>query len=349
MDFLEWVFFYNSVEKWLIAVVVSLVTLLFLEVSKKIFVRKFTPFAEKTETQLDDLVLEVVKKTKFLCLVVVSLYVGSNFLSFPEVASRIIHSFAIIVILLQGALWGNQAIAFWITRTIDRQTGEDGASVSTWSLIGFVGRMVLWSLFVLLILDNLGFDITSLIAGLGIGGVAVALASQQILGDLFASLTIVLDKPFVHGDFIIVGDFLGTVEHIGLKTTRVRSLSGEQVIFSNSDLLKSRIRNYKRMFERRVPFEIGVTYQTPHDKLELIPQIIKEAITSQEHTRFDRSHFKSYGDSALNYESVYYVLVPDYNVFMDIQQSINLTLYKRFAEEGIEFAYPTQTVFVENQ
>jgi len=192
----------------------------------------------------------------------------------------------------------------------------------------------------------MGVDITALIAGLGIGGIAVALALQNVLGDLFASLSIVLDKPFVIGDFIIVDDLLGTVEHIGLKTTRVRSLFGEQLVFSNSDLLNSRIRNYKRMHERRIVFSLGVTYQTPYEKLAAIPDIIREIIELQEQVRFDRAHFKEYGDFALEFEIVYYMLVPDYNAYMDTQQAINLALYERFEKEGISFAYPTQTLYV---
>jgi small-conductance mechanosensitive channel len=174
----------------------------------------------------------------------------------------------------------------------------------------------------------------------------VALAIQNILGDLFASLSIVLDKPFVIGDFIIVGDLMGTVEKIGLKTTRVRSLSGEQLVFGNHDLLQSRIRNFKHLFERRILFSFGVIYQTPHDKLAAIPGMVREIIESLEDTRFDRAHFKEYGDFSLNFEVVYYVLKPDYNAYMDTQQAINLALYQRFQQAGIEFAYPTQTLFI---
>jgi small-conductance mechanosensitive channel len=169
---------------------------------------------------------------------------------------------------------------------------------------------------------------------------------QTILGDLFSSLSIVLDKPFVIGDFLIVDEMLGTVEYVGLKTTRLRSLSGEQLVFSNSDLLNSRIRNFGRMYERRVPFTIGVTYQTPLAKLEIIPQIIRDAINAQNNTRMDRSNFKSHGDFALLFESVYYVKVPDYNEYMNIQEAINLYIHKRFEEEGIDFAYPTQTLYL---
>ncbi len=202
----------------------------------------------------------------------------------------------------------------------------------------------------LLSLQNVGVDVTALVAGLGVGGIAVALALQNILGDLFASLAIVLDKPFVLGDFINVGgEFLGSIEAIGLKTTRIRSLSGEQLVFSNSDLLGSRIRNYGRMAERRIAFTVGVTYETPKDRLAEIPGIIREAVEAQDKVRFDRSHFQKFGDFSLDFETVYYVLSPDYSTYMDIQQAINLRLFGEFGDRGIEFAYPTQTLHLFKQ
>jgi len=215
--------------------------------------------------------------------------------------------------------------------------------------VGMFATGLLWLAVFLLTLDNLGYDVTALIAGLGVGGVAVALAVQNILGDLFASLSILVDKPFVIGDFLIIDDYMGSVEHVGLKTTRIRSLSGEQLIFSNSDLLKSRLRNYGRMYERRVAFTIGVTYETPREKLKLIPGILQTAIEAQEKTRFDRSHFAKYGDFALNFETVYYVLGPDYNLYMDIQQAINLQLHEQFESLAIDFAYPTQVVHLRGE
>ncbi len=200
-----------------------------------------------------------------------------------------------------------------------------------------------------LVLDNLGVNITTLVAGLGVGGIAIALAVQNILSDVFCSVAILVDKPFQVGDFIIVGDMMGTVEKIGIKTTRVRSLSGEQLVFSNADLVNSRIRNYKRMQERRVVFSFGVIYQTPADKLEHIPAMVKEIIESVDQARFDRTHFKQFGDSSLDFECVYYVLSRDYNLYMDIQQKINLELFTRFEKEGIEFAYPTRTLYISKE
>ena len=199
----------------------------------------------------------------------------------------------------------------------------------------------------LLTLDNLGVNITAMVAGLGVGGVAVALAVQNILGDLFASLSITFDRPFVIGDFLIVDDFLGSVEHIGIKSTRLRSLSGEQIVMSNADLLKSRLRNYGRMSERRVLFTASVTYETPAEPLEQIPTIIREIIDAQPDTRLDRSHFATHAAASLDFETVYYVLSTDYNHYMDIQQTINLRIHREFARRGIEFAYPTQRLLLE--
>ncbi len=248
--------------------------------------------------------------------------------------------------LIQAGIWGSAFIVALLESYRQRALDKDPAAVTSMNVIGLAAKIVLWATVVLLALDNLGVNVTALVAGLGIGGIAVALAVQNILGDLFASLSIMLDKPFVVGDFLIIGDYLGSVEHVGLKTTRIRSLSGEQLVFSNSDLLNSRIRNYGRMFERRVVFTIGVTYDTPREKLKLIPGIIRDVIESQDQTRFDRSHFMKYGDYSLVFETVFYVLVPEYNVYMDIQQAIYFGIHERFEREHIEFAYPTQKLFV---
>jgi small-conductance mechanosensitive channel len=200
---------------------------------------------------------------------------------------------------------------------------------------------------ILLILENVtGIQVTTLVASLGITGVAVALAVQNILSDLFASLSITLDRPFVIGDAIVVGEFNGEVEHIGLKSTRIRSVTGEQLIFSNSDLLNSRIRNYKRMERRRVVFPLNIAYGTPAALLEKIPDILREIISERPQISYDRAHFKEFRESALYIEAVYFVENPDYRLFMDTQQSINLEIIHRFTEEGIQFAFPTRTVYV---
>jgi small-conductance mechanosensitive channel len=349
MTFWEWTYLGNTMQSWVIAVVVAVAVFVGLRIFVKILSRRLTILAEKTRTDLDDLLVELIRGTRFFFLLVVALYAGLLVLKLPEAAARLASSAAVIGLLGQAAVWGNQLISFWINRYMKRKADRDAASATTLAALGFISKLLLWSVVLLLALDNIGVDITALVAGLGVGGIAVALAVQNILGDLFASLSIVLDKPFVIGDFIIIGDYMGTIEHVGLKTTRIRSLSGEQLVFSNTDLLQSRIRNFKRMYERRVLFSIGVVYQTPYDKLVAIPQIIREIIEAQESTRFDRAHFKEYGDFSLNFEIVYWVQSPDYNVYMDIHQAINLELYRRFEAEGIEFAYPTQTVFISKE
>ncbi|MCD6311734.1 MAG: mechanosensitive ion channel family protein, partial [Elusimicrobia bacterium] len=207
-------------------------------------------------------------------------------------------------------------------------------------------KVIVWSAALLFFLDNIGIEITSVLAGLGIGGVAIALAAQAVLGDLFSYFSIFFDRPFEVGDFVIVGEYMGTVEYIGMKTTRIRSLGGEQVIFSNSDLTNSRLKNYKRMLQRRVVFKVGVTYETPTEKLKAIPGVIKKAVEDAGNTVFDRSHFSSFGDFSLDFETVYYVKSGDYNKYMDAQQEINLTLKKEFEERMIDFAYPTQLVYL---
>jgi len=349
MDFFDRTFFGNSIQRWALAIALALATILVLRLVVRVAAGRAKKFAATTRTQIDDLLAELLAGTKFLFLVFLGIYAGSRLVALPARWLGLIDSVAIIALIVQGGIWTTVAVAFGLQVYRKEKLSEDPAAVTTISALGFISKILVWSLVLLLTLDNLGVDITTLVTGLGVGGIAVALAVQNILGDLFASLSIVLDKPFVIGDFLVLDQFLGRVERIGLKTTRLRSLSGEEVVLSNNDLLSSRIRNYGRMFERRILFGIGVTYQTSREQLKKIPEILKTAVESQEQVRFDRAHFKAYGDFSINFEVVYYVLVPDYNTYMDIQQNINLLIHERFEQEGIEFAYPTQTLFVVKQ
>lgn len=337
----------NGVETWAVAVGVFAASWLVLRVLKSIFLNRARHFAERYDAKWLDLLTDLFDSTKWWFLMVLGLYFGSLVLAMEDRARNLTWGVAVLVLLLQAAMWGNRLIDFFIVRYA-REKAEAGAQMPI-AILGFLSRLAMWTLIVLLALDNMGVDVTALVAGLGIGGIAVALAVQNILGDLLASLSIFMDRPFEKGDFIIVGDFMGTVEKVGVKTTRIRSLSGEQLIFSNNDLLTSRIRNYKRMDERRILFSVGVTYDTPHEKLTEVSKIISEIIEAQEQTRLDRVHFKSFGDSALIYEAVYYMLKPDYNLYMDTQQAINVEIYRRFGEEGLEFAFPTQTIHVHQE
>lgn len=346
MTFFDRILLGNTYKSWLIALAVTAAAFASLSLLRALVHRRLAAWSRRTSTDLDDLAAELVHRTGFYLLLILSVFLGSLALRLTPGARTVLGKLIVISFLFQGAEWGNAVLDRWIRRSGKSKKGEDKAGLTMFVALGFTGRLVLWSLALLLALDNLGVDITALIAGLGVGGVAVALAVQNVLGDLFASISIVLDKPFVIGDFIIVDHLMGTVEHIGLKTTRLRSLSGEQLVFANSDLLKSRIRNFKRMTERRISFTVGVTYQTPPDLLEALPDMIRRVVESRENARFDRSHFKGFGPYSLDFETVYYVTTPDYTIYMDVQQAINLDLCRRFGEAGIEFAYPTQSLYL---
>jgi len=337
----------NSLQVWLTAFSAFLVVFVALTLIRNRLGARLRALALKTENTLDDAAVEAVLKTKWIFIAFLAVWFGSQWLVLSDSITEGLNGGLMFLSIIQAAIWGTIIIGELVKHFVRLQVEGESTQIATTTALTFVGKLVIWSLALLLLLENMNLDVSALVTSLGVGGIAVALAAQNILGDLFASLSIVLDKPFVLGDFIIVDNHMGSVEHIGLKTTRIRSLSGEQLIFSNADLLQSRIRNFKRMAERRVVFALGVTYQTPTEKLEKIPAMIKEMIEAQELTRFDRAHFKDFGNFSLNFELVYWIATPDYNQYMDTQQRINLLIYKQFAEEGIEFAYPTQTLFLE--
>lgn len=346
MQFLEWEFLVNPVRAWVVAGVIAAFWFTLVWMARSVLVRQVTRLSTRTATHVDALVAQVIGATRLWVVAIVALWAGSIVLAMTDRLRELVVAVTIVAVLVQLGIWGATAIAGYVRHYGETHLERDSASVMTVRAVGFLSRLALWSILLLVILSNLGIDVTALIAGLGIGGIAVALAVQNILGDLFASLSIVVDKPFVVGDFIIVDDLLGTVEHVGLKTTRVRSLSGEQLVFANSDLLNSRIRNFKRMFQRRVVFEFGVEYGTAAEDLEWIPETVREIVDELPDTRFDRAHFRSFGESSLEFEVVYHVLQPDFNLFMDRQQSINLAIYRRLRERGIHFAFPTRTLHI---
>lgn len=342
----DWTFLDNSLRAWLLAALVAVAIYAGANLLRRLVIRNLTALSHRTANEADDLFADALRRTKTFFLLFISLYAASRVLVLSESAATALRFIGVIIVTVQASIWGTVVINTLIRRQMAQRMEEDAATATTINALGFVIRLTFYAVVILLALSNLGFDVTALIAGLGIGGVAVALALQNILGDLFASLSIVLDRPFVIGDFIVVGEMSGTVEYVGLKTTRVRSLSGEQLVFANGDLLSARVRNFKRMYERRIVFKLGVTYQTPRPVLEQIPAMIRAAVEGQEKTRFDRAHFASYGDSAIIFEVVYIVLAPDYGLYMDIQQAINLEIHRAFEAAGIEFAYPTQTIFL---
>ena len=346
--FLEWQFYHNSVQAWLIAGIVFVVIGASLLIVRTLLARRLGKIAERTATSADDAVVDLLRRTRYFFVLTAAVAGATLFLELPKRALDVGRVLGTIALILQIAIWGNGLITFWFKHYAEQKAESDISSRTTIAAFSFVARGILWIMLALVALNRLGYDVTALITGLGVGGIALALAVQNILGDLFGALAIVVDKPFVVGDTISVDTLTGTVEHIGLKTTRRRSVNGEQLIFSNADLLKSRIRNFKRMQERRVLFLIGVTYDTPPDVIARIPTMIREAIEAQSPVRFDRSHFSAYGDSALTFETVYFVLTADFLTYMNIHQAVNLTLLRQFAAEGIQFAYPTRTVVLQH-
>jgi len=346
-EYLDWTIYGATLREWLIFLAAWVVISLVLLTIHRLLAKRIGEMASRLSHRYGDLFASVLSQTRAFFLIAVGLLLAGGVAATITDAFDWIGTVVLMVVLLQVVSWGNSLIHLLVERFRAEKLESNPAAVTTIQAFGFVGRLVLWTMVLLVALSNLGVNITALVTGLGIGGIAVALAVQNILGDLLASLSIVIDRPFAVGDYVVVDTFQGTVQDIGLETTRLRSLSGEEIIFSNSDLIKSRIRNYKRMRERRIQFTVRVIYQTPTAKLKAIPDMLREAVEAQQMTRFDRAHLKEFGDSALVFEVVYYVLTPDYNAYMDIQQAINLMLYERFEREGIEFAYPTQSVFVE--
>ena len=341
--------FSNSLLDWGIALSVATLALFVLLFVRRTVRSYHAKMQATAETELLEIPIQVLSRTTLLLLTVLAIFIGAQWLTKGLAAQRLLQSAVTIALFWQAGIWMVAAVAIWLERKRRHSLASDRAAVGSLGIIGFVLNVVIWAMVLLLTLDNLGIDITALIAGLGIGGIAVALAVQNVLGDLFASLSITLDRPFVVGDFLIVGDFMGSVEYIGIKSTRLRSLSGEQIIIANSDLLSSRVRNYGRMNERRVVFGTSVTYETDPAHIERIPALIREIVESQPDTRFDRSHFAKHAAASLDFETVYYVLSADYNKYMDIQQQINLRLHRELLAMKVEFAYPTQKLYVVDQ
>lgn len=283
-------------------------------------------------------------RTWMLCLAALGPLAES--LEMPAAVARWITGLASAALLAQMGLWLGRFLDHWIKRSRDRAVQQDPATITGLAATSFLARVALWAVLVVLLLGNLGFNVTTLLAGLGVGGVAVGLALQNILGDLFSSLSILLDKPFQIGHFVVVDDFSGTVENIGLKTTRIRSLGGELLVFSNTDLTKARLRNYQFMQERRIVFGFGLTHRTPPDRLAEIPALVRDIVEAQPRTRFDRAHLKTIGESALGFEVVYWMTTADYGAYMDTQQAINLALLRACAARDVGFAFPTRTVML---
>lgn len=344
---LEQTYFHNPVLHWGIAALLSVALYFGLAFARHLVRKRYARYVQTDRTEVLEIPLKIASQTRFLFILLLALFAGATTLEMPDRLRHMLNSVVTIAFFWQVGVWGSTGALSWIEHKRRLSMENDRAAVGTLGIVGIIARVLIWTMVLLLVLDNLGVNITALVAGLGVGGVAVALAVQNILGDLFGSISITLDKPFVIGDFIAVDEFMGSVEYIGIKSTRLRSLSGEQIVMSNADLLKSRLRNYGRMMERRVVFMLNLTYETPRAKLKRVPGIIKAIIEAQTDVRFDRSHFTRFGAASLDFETVFYVCTADYNRYADIQQEINFRIHEAFEREAIEFAYPTQKLWLQ--
>ena len=345
-NFFQTTYFSNTVMDYAVFLSILMGGLLVIRVIKTFVLHRLNVWSEKTDTTIDDFMVRIIDGKLIPILYFGALYLSTKVLQLSPIAVKVIEIAGVVLLTIMGIriiveLLQYALEVYWVRKEVDTTRQRNLKGIVT------VIKVIVWGVGITFLLDNLGFKVSAVIAGLGIGGIAVALAAQTVLGDLFSYFIIFFDRPFEVGDFIIVDDFLGTVEHVGIKTTRLRSLSGEQLIFSNTDLTSSRLRNYKRMENRRVLFKLGVTYQTSTKQLREIPEIISNIIINSDDTLFDRAHFSSYGDFSLNFEIVYYVKSKDYGKYMDIQQGINFAINEEFEKRGIEFAYPTQTLFIE--
>jgi len=334
-----------TLTDWAIGLGAALAIYLTLTILLGLALRRLKTIAGQTSNRVDDTMVEVLSGTKHWLIALAALLIGLNLIEFPDRWNARVDQLWFVAVALQFALWGNRAIGIGLRYYVDRHASSGMTQVSaSATLMSWALRTMLWVVVLLATLSNMGINITAFVASLGVGGIAIALAVQNILGDLFASLSIAVDKPFEVGDFITLGTISGTVENVGLKTTRIRSLSGEQIIISNTELLKQTVSNFKRLLERRIVFRFGVTYDTTPEQAEAIPGIVRKIIESSDKLRFDRSHFKGFGDSSLDFEAVFFVLDPAFSVYMDQQQTINLHLMRELKGLGVEFAFPTRTV-----
>jgi len=335
----------NTVLHYLIALGISVGGIILIRLFRKRLLNQIKNWTKNTETKIDDYLISGIEKFGLPVLMFVAIYIGLSYLSFTEKVDEIIGQVMVVIFTFYVIRMISSVVRLMLESFIGNQEGGQ-EKLKQLNGIMLIVNFIIWTVGLLFIFDNLGYNITTIIAGLGIGGIAIALAAQNILGDLFNYFVIFFDRPFEVGDFITVDDKKGTVDHIGIKTTRLTSISGEQLAFSNSDLTKSRIHNFKRMNRRRIVFTLGVVYNTPAEKLEQIPEILRTIIVEQEFATFDRAHFAKFGSYSLDFEIVYFIESSDYIQYMNIQQEINLKIFKAFADEKIEFAYPTQTVFV---
>jgi small-conductance mechanosensitive channel len=343
--------FFGTVDfRLYIAALVTFIALTVLFwVLRMVILVKAKSLAIRTTGTFDDAVVEAIEGIRTWVYTLVALYASLQYFAMPELFGKIITGIFLFTLVWQAIEIATKFLRYLVTHFLEKDEDNDGVidpnSATASHMVTLIARIVFWSLGTLFVLSNLGIEVTSLIAGLGIGGLAVAFALQGVLGDLFASFSLYFDKPFRIGDFIVIGSDSGTVERIGIKTTRIRTLQGEELVVSNTELTSARVQNFKKMEERRIVTTFGITYDTPQTLIKQVPGIIERIFEALDGGRMGRVHFTSFGDSALLFELVYHIESADYEDYLNVQQSFNFDLLDKFAELGIEFAYPTQTIY----
>ena len=332
----------NQMENLLTSFVIFVAVFFALKIFKTIIVKKLKNVAKKTETDIDDVFIQIIESINWPFYLLISVFIAVQFIQLSAKTENILGYITILVVAYYVVRALQKLIEFSLEKLHKKEKGLGRPLIN---LINKLSSWLLWLVVIIIILQNFGFNVSTLLGGLGVGGIAIAFALQNVLADIFASFSIYLDKPFKIGDFIVIGEDKGTVEKIGLKSTRLKALSGQQLIISNKELTESRVQNYKNMKERRIVFGFGVVYETPSQKLKKIPKIIKDIFAEIKIVRLDRVHFKEFADSSLNFEVVYFMETADYIKYMNIRQKINFALKDAFEKEGIEMAYPTQTIY----
>lgn len=345
-EFITRVYWNNPVSAWLTALAIVIIAGIAVKLIGNLVLKKLKIATTNTTTTFDDFLIDITEKAIIPLAYIGSIYFATTLLVLPQFVVKVVHAAWLICLTYYILKVISASFKKFIYGFLRKQENSEGKERQAGGLIVII-NVVIWIVGIVFLIDNLGYNVTTLIAGLGIGGIAIALAAQAILGDLFSYFVIFFDRPFEIGDFVVVDDKAGVIENIGIKTTRLKTLGGEQLICSNTDLTNARLHNYKRLQSRRVNFKLGVTYQTTKGNLRQIPEIVKSIISRNDNVKFDRGHFAAYADSSLDFDFVYYVEVPDYNIYMDIHQSILYDIFDAFEDNGIEFAYPTRTISVQ--
>lgn len=339
----------NTARELLTAIVVFAVIMVTLKVVQVVILKRLKKVAEKTRNQFDDTAIRIFREIRPPLYFLVSLYFALQTIAVPDWLDKIVTILFVLAMVYEIVQAADKLVEYFVQERIAKSDGEvdENQSRTMVSAVKMLLKVALWAIGLIVALANIGVDVTSLVAGLGIGGIAIALALQNILGDIFSSISIFVDKPFRIGDYIVMGTDSGIVEKIGLKSTRIRTLQGEQLVVSNKELTSVRVQNFKRMERRRAVFVLGLEYGTPLEKLKKVPGLVKDIIDRTDMTEFDRCYFMGYGPSSLDFEVVFYVDSPEYPEFAAVMQEVNLGIYGKFEEAGLSFAFPTQTVHLQ--